>query len=441
MVDVCIASSATSYDELSELVHDPNFELEERTRLILPSADFSRLQNIERQSHTGFNIGHFGAHDLADLHPEYLAMSAAIELVDAQFIICGEDAEDILASQAHALQATDRFTFKKDIEDINSVFEILDVFGYGVSEQASTAALQLQSAMFAGIPPIVFAHKAIEGLIKHNETGLIVHSAEDYKRAVQYLYNNPVERKRIGLNASIYARTHFGARNGASDMNKVYDFLMTQPKQNHVWDYSPYKQELLPQHIETPSAALIFVEAMDKKLPAFEISLNHSESAQQIEAEQTIANASSDLFNAIQQQALHAPNDPYLKLWAGLHLEQHDQASLAVTEFASALENGLDSWRVQWYLARTLFKTGKVEESKRIYAALRQEVPDFDGLTGDTQFIEAQHRTINLTIPGASETIEAADTTETAVDTTDANGQIRVSALVSTYASEEFIDG
>lgn len=82
----------------------------------------------------------------------------------------------------------------------------------------AASELNLQEAMFAGIPPVVFPHGGIQLLVKHNETGLVVHSNQEYRDAIAYLYNNPSERLRLGANAAEYSKRHFGARNNAPKM-------------------------------------------------------------------------------------------------------------------------------------------------------------------------------------------------------------------------------
>ncbi len=433
MADVCIASSPFMAAKHPFFLQETGIEPEERRTLIAPPVDFTLYQELTQQPHDGFNVGFVDAEGSINLHPAYVPMSISIEIPHISFIVGCPDAEHKLAQQVRDQHAGHCFEFHTDVASQVALLERLDVLGYPLSENSSpTALLALQAAMFAGIPPVVLDHKSVSGFIQHNETGLIASSEQDYKRAIEFLYYNPIERQRIGLNASIYARTHWGSENAAQEFNQVYDYVMTLPKRNHAWGISPYEQASIPSEIEMPSAAQIFIDALDEKGLAFEISMSHPEIIQQLAADRAIAEISGPLLTALQSQVDHANQDPLLRLWLGLCLEAQEEFSLAVTEFAAAMEQGLEEWRVQWYLARSLFATGKTEESKRLYQSLREQVQDFDTITGDSQFANATKPAIEFIIAGQSDQTDVTAPMDTS---------IKVSAIVSTYASEEFIDG
>lgn len=57
-------------------------------------------------------------------------------------------------------------------------------------------------AMSSGLVPITSNNSAIPEFVEHNETGLITNSADDIAKAIDYLYNNPLDFNRISRHAS-----------------------------------------------------------------------------------------------------------------------------------------------------------------------------------------------------------------------------------------------
>lgn len=435
------------------------------TAQIIPGPDFEQLGGFTRKPHASFNIG-FAAAPAADcLHPDFISINQEIEIANARFILAGNATNLHLTEQIAGSAIADRFVFIENPSTCTEIFEQLDVFGcpFGIADSTDAQAY-LQMAMFSGIPVVVFDPQHIQGMIKHNETGFLAHSKEDYVRTIEFLHNNPIERARVGLNASIFAKTHLGARNTARALQKIYSLLQEQPKTNHAWAHIP--QESMPAAAAAPAISQQLVDALDGEGLALEISLGHPEITQQISAERSIANAAPALSAYIMDYARYADADPYLQLWAGLCLEEHTPGA-AISAFAAAIEQGFSHWRAKWYLARTLNRVGKVNESRRIYEGLRHDIPDFNGLTADTLFDTPAKAPLQMTIPGIEHrsmapgtglpetapeesTLDATDTADKEIkpDTPlddlaniDTASSIRVSAIVSTYASEAFIDG
>lgn len=452
IADTLIASTPTTFHE-----HPVFLDLREnqgsfRAGLALDAADFDRVKEVRPKAHQGFNVGYIGTVDFVKMHPNYVPMSASIEVPNINFIVCGNGIQDQLKQQAASLDAADRFSFRGFVEDIASVISTLDVYGYPLCEDTYAAAeLNLQEVMYAGIPPVVFPYGGVKGLIEHNKTGLIVHSEEDYKRAIEYLYFNPTERKRLGYNASQYARQRFGAENAARSMNQIYERLLQQPKKKHHWpDGAPQAAQpalkeaaammaLVPGHNGAASAgtsaARLFADSLGHFGDPFLASLKSNNIEKLLEAEKQIGQMSSQTFNGgLRRYVMHDPNDPYLHLWAGLYFEHNKQPAPAITEYATALQNGLETWRIQWYVARTLRKTGKDAEAQRLYEALRDGIPDFNAITGDLSYMEPESPVISFITSALQET---RDESPLAI----AQPRIRVSALVSTYNAEQFIDG
>ena len=436
--DIPIASAPTPFQEHPLFKRAIEKQHMPEPGLVTAPADFDRLRNLSPVEHEGFNVGYIGSLSFTKMHQDFISMSANIEIPESTFIVCGEGEIEELQRQAASLNISERFEFKGFVEDIKSVLEITDVYGYPLCEDTSAAAeLNLQEVMYAGIPPVVFPHGGIKGLVQHNRTGLFVTNKDDYRRAIEYLYYNPVERKRLGINAAAYARAHFGAKNAARAINKVYKRLLDLPKRYHSWSEDP--QDFAPKLSHKPASQKqtsdIFIESLGFDDNPFVLSKHEADLLIQLEADQQISKSSFQVFSdGISEYLTHAPEDAYMNLWSGLYQEENGNHAEALSAYAAAISNDLTDWRVQWYLGRTLKKLGKMNEAQRVYASLRQNVPNFEVLTQDSSFVSSETEVLTFTTQITP-----------VLETTEANPQedhsIRVSAIVSTYNAEFFMDG
>lgn len=357
--------------------------------MVYDAADFERVADIESKPHDTFNVGYIGSVSFSKMHPNYVPMSAAVNIPNVQFLVCGSGMEDYLRQQAQQLGASQRFDFRGYVEDIKSVIEILDVYGYPLCEDTYAAGeLNLQEVMYAGVPPVVFPYGGIKRLVIDNYTGLIVRSELEYKHAIEYLYHHPEERVRLGRNAQEYARQIFGAENAAKDLNLIYDRLMKLPKRIREWGIS-LDENLLDQLIslqdltgesEQYPAANLFIQSLGDTAPEFTVSMTSQTLDKLFAAEQKIA-ASSLLLSrgegSIFQYRNAYQNDPYLRLWTGLVLQYQEQNEQAITEFLAAINLGCNHWRVSWYLADVAEKANDIALAEKALTGVLQAVPNF----------------------------------------------------------------
>ena len=416
MPDLNVACNPYTYEELPVFRDLPGEPGRQKKVMAIDPADFDRLRHVRPRTHKKFNVGYIGTVDFVKMHPEFVAMSAAVDIPDVQFIVCGKGIEQQLMQQAAHLGASDRFSFKGYVEDIGSIISKLDVYGYPLCEDTYAAAeLNLQEVMYAGIPPVVFPHGGVKRLVEDKKTGLVVHTAEEYSQAIEYLYKNPEVREELGKNAAEYAREHFGGENAAKVINPSYDGLMGFPKRFHKWGTYP-TYEPHPAANSRKSTSQLFIDSLGHHASPFVASRSPVEDAELIAAERDIANASYLVFGTgIRPYRIADPADLHLRIWAGLYLENKKNYPEALQEYAEALKMSKRSWRLQWYCARTLFSLGKIKEAQSIYDKLRRLKPDFNQITGDT-------RCLPRSLPPSRE-------------------KVRVSAIVSTYNASDFIEG
>lgn len=203
----------------------------ERRAMVYGTTDGSRLRPL--REHKGFRVGHVGTLDFCKLHRNFVAMNAKARLQEATFVVCGTgDALPTLQTEAQGLP----FAWMGYVEDVGEVLAELDVYVCPLCEDTYAGSeMNVQEAMFAQLPVVAFPHGGVRELIRHGESGMVVHTEEEYARTLEFLQAHPEERRRLGRNAGAYAREHFGAANAAREMDRVYATLLQRPKRIHSW--------------------------------------------------------------------------------------------------------------------------------------------------------------------------------------------------------------
>jgi glycosyltransferase involved in cell wall biosynthesis len=296
----------------------PGFaELAQPAPVIFGIADFDRLADFAPQPHPGFAVGLIGSVGPGKIHPDFVPMSAAVAIPEVRFVVCAAGDAERLGPEAKRLQASQRFEFRGYVENIRSALAGWDLFGYPLSPDTyATSEKALQEAMWVGLPPVVFPYGGVRHLVADNDTGLVVNSAAEYTRAIERLYHEPAERRRLGANARAHARAAFDPLRAVGLFADLYDSLMQQPKRERRW----------PDDGATPGAW--FAAALGDQGGAFLRSLRGPNPA----AEAEIAAASDLLFSGeggIVHYRNTYPADPHLHHWTGLVLQRRGQPAEA----------------------------------------------------------------------------------------------------------------
>jgi hypothetical protein len=269
---------------------------------------------VRRVPHPGFNVGYVGTVDFAKMHPDYVAMSAAVEVPAARFQVYGAGrAFGTLADRARELGVSARFELHGWAADLRPVLGGLDVFGYPLREDNYSASeLVLQEAMYAGVPPVVLPYGGAPRALDHGRTGLVAADEDDYARSIEALYRSPDLRERLGAAARDHARRAWAPEKIAARWDGVYRELLAESK-----------AERAPLFDGLEGAAL-FARTLGERAPQFERSMTAADAAEQLEAERAIAASPPALASADGGGILHYrrryPDDPHLNRWAGLVL-------------------------------------------------------------------------------------------------------------------------
>lgn len=345
--------------------------------LIFPVPDFTQFEGRLPTPHAGFNIGYVGTVSFDKMHPDYMALHAAIEAPEAHFSVAGMGGEwPRLQQQAQQWGVADRFSFRGYVHDLPAHLSTLDVFGYPLApDNYATSELILQEALYAGVPPVVFRHGAASRVVVHGHTGLVVDDAAGYRQAIEHLYHHPAERARLSANAMAYARQHFRSETLTASLLDAYAAVLALPKRLRTWPVAPAGPY--------PEAAA-FVESLGDTVAAQTFALSLAGSAPEaalLAADAQIAAGSPLLLSAAAGGVLHYrrayPADAVLRLWAGLALRGQGRPALAVAEFTQARRLGLTHWRVDWYLAQAAAACRADEVAQAALARVLAAAPGF----------------------------------------------------------------
>lgn len=363
--DFCVA--CCPYTGERNAIRDlPAAMRERKTAVVLATTDFDRLVDLTPRAHDSFNVGYIGTVDFRKMHPGFVRMSAAVLLPDVKFVVCGHGHLERVQQEAARLGAADRFDFRGYVADIRPVLETLDVYGYPLGERPGSE-LNVQEVMFAGVPPIVFPLGGLRDLVAHERTGLVVQSEHEYARAIEYLQREPDVRRRLGRNAALHARAHFGAERSANALGLIYEQLLRVPKRNHAWPRAPE----LPSSAPAVGASAWIASLGDAAAP-FQRSVSAADLDTVLAAEHEIAALPHRAVWGLEEYLGRYPQDPFLALWLGLTRFGEDRHQEADALLEQAVRSGMKHWRIAWYRARSRARLDRRQQGLELCGSVLQ---------------------------------------------------------------------
>jgi glycosyltransferase involved in cell wall biosynthesis len=255
-----------SYPDLFVFTTPVSFEAKEvqecnkdRLHTVWSTAGLEYIKNTSSKEHKGFNVGYVGTVDYCKMHPDFLKICSKINIPDIKFIVCGGHNQDVLKQEAHNLGILDKFEFTGPVSDITDYLSIFDVFGYPLAPyHYGTCDQVLPENIASGVVPVVLANKMEKYMVKNKITGLVAENEEEYIKAIEFLYHNPDERKKLSQNAKKYALEIFSLDNMINEWEKIFNEVLTYPKTVKKWEYNK-------KFYSTPMCYPEFISGSNKK--------------------------------------------------------------------------------------------------------------------------------------------------------------------------------
>jgi glycosyltransferase involved in cell wall biosynthesis len=341
---VLVTASATQ--DLPALKSAPS-----RPVLIPSVVDFERMEGIgrERKRSGPVRVGYLGYADFIKLHPDFVAMSCAIDR-DVLFPVWGPGgAYPKIEAQALEIQQSDRFQLNGPTENIQEAFQSMDVFGYPLSvESYGTSDRSLLEAMYAALPTVVFDRPGLRDLVQDGITGYSVHQPNEYIDAVTKLIDDASSRIGMGRAAKAFVLKNFDPGIVINRLIHELTGLLYTPKRIRKW----------PGQISPDDGATLFIDALGDHSEPFRKSLQLVPIDPRDNADECLTTISPGMRNAgaggLFEYRRVFPNDPHISYWCGLALLGSQDYRAALAEFLSARRLGLPAKRLRFWTMEAL---------------------------------------------------------------------------------------
>jgi glycosyltransferase involved in cell wall biosynthesis len=323
----------------------------DRGVLLPTSPDLDRLPapDGERKRSGRVRVGYLGYVDFVKLHPDFVAMSSAVDR-DVSIPVWGAGgAYPAIRSQASALGQSERFELHGPTEHVGDALCSIDIFGYPLCALSyATSDKSLQEAMYVGLPAVVFDRPGLRDLVRDGETAYVVRDQNEYTQAVTRLVDDADLRVAMGQSAK-----RFLLQNCHPD--RLFDKLLGEltalaslPKRARSW----------PGEVVADDGAELFVDALSEHGDIFRTSLASRGARACEDFDEAITGINFQLRNpgagGLFEYRQVFPADPYIAFWCGLALLGAEEYRGSLSEFAAARRLGLPQARVRPWVVEAL---------------------------------------------------------------------------------------
>jgi glycosyltransferase involved in cell wall biosynthesis len=331
-----------------------------KLKFIKYPVDFERFKSIELKKHKGFNVGYIGTVDYSKMHEKIFSMSAATNIPNSKFIICGDGSDKDKVKKEVKNYPTKKFQCIGFVENVKKVLEKLDVFGYPLNPNHFGSGEQvILEAMYAGLPVVAFSNPSEKEIIENKKTGILVDSEDEYTKAIEFLYKRPMERKRIGDNAKRHITLELKPEKCFTKLNNIYFNTMKLKKKTRVFPKLIKKNK----NEDNDLGARLFIKSLEDQGLEFKKSYRNHGKKINIKINKIISKVEfamkTKTKGSIFQYLYFFPEDAYLNFWAGLisifdkNILKGQDASIAKTTidcFQKAIKKQKKNKEFQYYI-------------------------------------------------------------------------------------------
>ncbi|MBU0777708.1 glycosyltransferase [Patescibacteria group bacterium] len=201
------------------------------SNVVYSSGGFKELpepNNKDINNNEDILVGYIGSTNFSKLHPEYVNYLSKIDIPNFKVKIIGDvKNKDILNKQCENIGNINLIEFTDYVQDIVSELKNINVLAYILNpKHYGTTENALLESMSMGIVPVVLNNPAEKYIVDNNVNGFIVNSKEEFKNIIKWLYENPIERQKIGKQAAKSVRKRFSIENTESELNIHYQNIL-----------------------------------------------------------------------------------------------------------------------------------------------------------------------------------------------------------------------
>jgi len=233
--DMLIFTSPVSY-ECKEIVKLP-IKKRKKLDVIWSTVGVESFKEIKKVHHDNFIVGYTGTVDFGKLNPNFIDLCASVRVPNVRFVVCSGDSQQHLKDEAGKKGVSGIFSFEGRVPSVVPYLATFDVFGYPLQpNNFATCEQSIGEAMMAGVVPVVLNNVTEKYIVKHMETGIVAETLDDYHKAIEYLYNNKDELKRMSKNAIDYAKEQYDIKKTIGKWNELFNKIMSNEKKARSWD-------------------------------------------------------------------------------------------------------------------------------------------------------------------------------------------------------------
>lgn len=305
----------------NNIIFKENKFLRKKLKFISFPVDFDRLEEIKTKKHKGFNLTYIGSLDYSKLHNNFLKISSSIKIPNLNIVICGTGSDHNLMINQSLQYNNTRFKFIGFKENIKSVLEKTDIFGYPLNKYHFGSGEQvLIEAMYSKIPVVAFANPAEREIIKNGVTGFLAKNEKEYIKIIESLFRKKKVIKKIGNNAHEHVLKNLSPSINYKKLQSIYDLIMKNKKRKRFFQSNILKKRKINK-LKNLGAEL-FLESLSDKNYEFKKSFYNNGKKVIKKINKMIENSEIELTvptkGSLFQYLYFFPKDKYLNFWAGL---------------------------------------------------------------------------------------------------------------------------
>lgn len=194
--------------------------------------DLAAPQKHSYKANQHFTVGYVGTLNYGKIHPRFAqyCLAACKAVPDISFELVG-DPDNELARDIEQAGLLGRVRFTGYVTDVEKRLLGYDAFGYLLHpDHFGTTENVILEAMLAGVPVVACNQSTERSILRHEETGFLVGSPEEYAAVLARLYADAALGERVGQAGRRYVVEHYNLQENCGRFLQLANKAMEEPK-------------------------------------------------------------------------------------------------------------------------------------------------------------------------------------------------------------------